>query len=181
MADIRQCKELWKELQFLFHGHRSNVKGLGAFMSIVARLPTVETYDHWVALSMHVINIHQSGTIFWRWGAEALCRGRWSEAWKHFPHQSECCFGLGWRRSRAYGVVHHIPVHFYKGFVCPSVLGHLACGLIHPLGSSKSGAPSLSSVTWFWSAGSSLCQNLMTIVLSSSYSSRSVSSWKWSM
>ena len=150
-------------------------------MSIVARLLTVETHDCWVALSAHVINVHRSGTIFQRWGAEALCRGRWSEAWKHLPHQSKCHFGLGQRRSGACGVAHHVSVCFYKGFVCLSVLGHLVCGLIPSFGSSKLGAPSLSSATWFWSAGLSLHQNLMTIVLSSSYSTRLVSSWKQSI
>ena len=59
-----------------------------------------------------------------------MCRDRWSEAWKHFPHRSECHFRLGQRRSGAYGVVHHILVHFYKGFICLSVLGHLACSLV---------------------------------------------------
>ena len=103
-------------------------------MSIVARLLTVETHNHWVALSTHVINIHRSGTIFQRWGAEALCRGRWSKAWKHFPHCSKCCFGLGWRWSGAYGVVHHVSVHFYKGFIHLSVPGHLSCSLIPSLG-----------------------------------------------
>ena len=57
----------------------------------------------------------------------------------------------------------------------------LHVALYHPLGSSKSGAPSPSSATWFWSAGSSLHWKLMMIVLSSSYSARSVSSWKQSI
>ena len=95
---------------------------------------TAETHDRWVAFSTHVINIHQSGTIFQKWGAEALCRGRWSEALKHFPHRSECHFRLGQRWSRTYGVVHHVSVCFYKGFICLSVLGHLACSLIPSLG-----------------------------------------------
>ena len=99
-------------------------------MSIVARLLTAETHDCWVAFSTHVINVHQSGTNFWRWGAEALCRGRWSKAQKHFLHWSEHCFRLGWRQSGAYGVTHHVSVHFYKGFICLSVPGHLACSLI---------------------------------------------------
>ena len=110
-------------------------------MSIVARLPTVETHDRWVALSRHVINIHWSGTIFQRWGAEALCRGRWSEAWKHFLHQSECRFGLEQRQSGVYRVVHHISVRFYKGFIWLSVLGHLACSLVPSLGVIEVGGP----------------------------------------
>ena len=114
---------------------------MGAFTSIVARLPTAETHDHWVALSMHVINIHQSRTIFQRWGAEALCRGRWSKAWKHFLHQSKCHFRLEWRWSGAYGVAHHILVRFYKGFICLSVLGHLACSLVPSFGVIQVGGP----------------------------------------
>ena len=107
----------------------------------MARLLTAETCDHWVAFSMHLINVHQSGTIFQRWGAEALCRGGWSEAWKHFPHQSKCHFGLGQRWSGAYGVAHHTPVHFYKGFICLSVPGHLACSLVPSLRVLEVGGP----------------------------------------
>ena len=99
-------------------------------MSIVARLLTAETHDRWVALSTHVIDIHRSGTIFWRWGAEALYRGGWSEAWEHFLHQSKCRFRLGRRWSGVYGVAHHVSVCFHKGFICLSVLGHLACSLV---------------------------------------------------
>ena len=109
----------------------------------MARLLAVETHDCWVASSMHAINIHWSGAIFWGWGTEALCRGRWSEAWKHFLHQSECCFGLGQRQSGAYRVVHHILVRFYKGFVCLSVPGHLACGFIPSFGVVEVGSPIL--------------------------------------
>ena len=79
---------------------------------------------------MHAINIHQSRAIFWRWGAEALHKGGWSDTQKHFLHQSEYHSGLGWRWSGAYRVVHHIPVHLYKGFICLSVLGYLVCGFI---------------------------------------------------
>ena len=103
-------------------------------MGVVARLLTAETCDRWVASSTHVIKVHQSGTIFRRWGAEALCKGRRSKAWKHFLHQSKCRFGLGWRQSGASGVAHHVPVRFYKGFICLSVPGRLACGLIPSFG-----------------------------------------------
>ena len=96
----------------------------------MARLLTAETHDCWVALSMHVINIHRSGTIFQGWGADTLCRGGWSKAWKHFPHWRKCYFGLGRRWSGAYGVAHHVSVHLYEGFVCPSVPGHLMCSLV---------------------------------------------------
>ena len=70
-----------------------------------------------------------------------MCRDGWSEAWRHFLHQSECHFGLEWRQSGAYGVVHHVSVHFYKGFVCLSVLGHLACSLIPSFGVVKVRGP----------------------------------------
>ena len=40
-----------------------------------------------------------------------------------------------------YRVVHHIPVHFYKGFICLSVPGHLACSLIPSFGVVKVRGP----------------------------------------
>ena len=59
-----------------------------------------------------------------------MCRGRWSKAWKHFLHQSECRFRLERRWTRVYRGVHHVSVHFHQGFICLSVPGHLACGLV---------------------------------------------------
>ena len=40
-----------------------------------------------------------------------------------------------------YGVAHHISVHFYKGFICLSVLGHLACSLVPSFGVIEVGGP----------------------------------------
>ena len=85
------------------------------------------------------------------------------------------------------GGAEHMELHIMFWFVSTkasfaSLFQDTLCAAsYHPLGSLKSGAPSPSSATWFWSAGSSPCQNLMMIVLSSSYSTRSVSSWKRSI
>ena len=37
--------------------------------------------------------------------------------------------------------MHHVLVYFYKGFVCLSVPGHLACGLVPSFGVVKVGSP----------------------------------------
>ena len=40
-----------------------------------------------------------------------------------------------------YRVAHHVLVHFYKGFICLSVPGHLACSIVPSLRVIKVGGP----------------------------------------
>ena len=146
-VDICQCKELWKELQFLFHGHWSDVEGSGAFMGIVARLLTAETHDCWVASSTHAINVDQSGAFF-RGGGVRHCAGAGrARLGSTFCIRVNTTLDLG--RGRVECMELHITFQFVstKASFASLFWDTLHAASYHPLGSSKLGAPSPSSVT----------------------------------
>ena len=169
---VCQCEELWKEFKLLFHCHGLSIKGLWAFMSVMAWLSASEANCGMATSSMSAVNIHQSRADLWRSGDQVPHWGSQKHLMCQNKDSSKFCDG--WSGCM---VAYHTSVYLYKGLV------HLLV-LKHPLSSFrslKSRAPSLSSTTWFWSAGSSPRWNWITMVISSLYSTRSMSSWNQSM
>ena len=62
-TQVCQCEELQKEFKLLFHSHGSYVKGLGAFVGIMTRLPTLEADSGVAASLMCTVNVHRSRAI----------------------------------------------------------------------------------------------------------------------